>query len=124
MVDRWLGRVMDALDRGRLWDDTFVVVTTDHGFFLGEHGWIGKPAAPLYNVLAKTPLFIWDPSGKCNGNRVTALTQAIDIHATILEAMGIENRSPHSRSLLRLLRRGLLRTAMWHFMDIGVGTSL
>jgi arylsulfatase A-like enzyme len=35
-----------------------VVVTADHGHYLGEHDWVGKPQAPLYDVLAHTPLFV------------------------------------------------------------------
>jgi len=69
MVDRWFGRVLDAFDREGLWEDTMLVVTANHGHFLGEHGWIGKPyKAPLYNVLAHTPLLIWHPdSGRMGG---------------------------------------------------------
>ncbi|MGH2560014.1 MAG: sulfatase, partial [Thermomicrobiales bacterium] len=61
MVDRWFGEVLSALDRHNLWDDTMVIVTTDHGHFLGEHGWMGKPMAPMYDVLTHTPLLIWHP---------------------------------------------------------------
>jgi arylsulfatase A-like enzyme len=104
MVDRWLGRVFDQLDEQRLWDDTLVVVTTDHGHFLGEHGWMGKPNCAVYNVIANTPLFIWDPSGARNGKRVEALTQAVDLYATMLEALGVEAPASDSRSLMPLLR--------------------
>lgn len=104
MTDRWLGLVMDEIEAQGLWDDTLVIVTTDHGHFLGEHGWMAKPACPVYDVLARTPLFVWDPLGTCNGRRVEALTQAVDLYATMLEALGVASGAPHSRSLLPLLR--------------------
>ncbi|WP_224337738.1 sulfatase-like hydrolase/transferase [Haloprofundus halobius] len=105
MVDRWFGRVLDALDELALWDETMVVVTADHGFYLGEHSWVGKPfEAPLYDVLAHTPLFVWHPDAKRTGERVDALTAAVDLNATLLDAFGAEEAAgPHSRSLLPLL---------------------
>lgn len=104
MVDRWFGRVLEKLDALGLWNETMVIVTSDHGHFLGEHGWMGKPSAPDYNVLAQTPLMIWHPESSRMGERVSALTSAIDLHDTILEAIGGEAPEwSHSRSLLPLL---------------------
>ena len=105
MTDRWFGRVLDALDETGAWDETVVVVTSDHGFYLGDHGWVGKPfEAPLYDTLAHTPLFVWHPEAERMGDRVDALTAAVDLNATVLDAFGRgEERGPHSRSLLPLL---------------------
>lgn len=104
MVDRWFGEVLDALDRLDLWRSTMVVVTTDHGHYLGEHGWVGKPRAPLYNTLAKTPLLIWHPDNPTPGRRTNALTSAVDLNATIAAALDAPDAGPHSRSLLPLIR--------------------
>ncbi|MFB6227203.1 MAG: sulfatase-like hydrolase/transferase [Halobacteriales archaeon] len=102
MVDRWFGRVLDRLDREDLWDETMVVVTSDHGHYLGDHGWMGKPNAPLYDVLAHTPLFVHHPDGR--GDRIEALTSAVDLYATILEAMDAPvPENVHGRSLLPVL---------------------
>lgn len=105
MVDRWFGRVLDALDQRNLWDDTMVIVTADHGHFLGEHGWMGKPyGAPMYNVLAHTPLFVWHPESDAMGGQIDVLTSAVDIYATILQALDLEvSDDTHSQSLLPLL---------------------
>ena len=43
MIDTWFGRVLDAIDRNDLWDDTAVIVCTDHGHYLGEKDIWGKP---------------------------------------------------------------------------------
>jgi len=104
MVDRWLGVLLDEMDRQGLWASTLLILTTDHGHFLGEHGWVGKPNAPMYDVLAHTPLFIWHPHSPLMGGRVNALTSAVDLYATMLDALGLEvPGSTHSRSLMPLL---------------------
>jgi arylsulfatase A-like enzyme len=104
MVDRWFGRVLDALDETDAWEDTVVVVTSDHGHYLGEHGWVGKPDAPLYDVLAHTPLLVSHPDGR--DDRVDALTSAVDLYGTVLDHLGVEADHRHSRSLAGLVRGG------------------
>jgi arylsulfatase A-like enzyme len=104
MVDRWLGMLLDTLDELGLWDRTTVIVTSDHGHFLGEHGHLGKPFVPVYDTLARTPLWIHHPGAPRN-RKIEALTTAVDVYATVLDALGIEGTGgPHSRSLLPLVR--------------------
>ncbi len=103
MVDRWFGELQDTMDRLGLWDTTAVIVTTDHGHYLGEHGWVGKPKSPLYNTLAKIPLLIWHPDAPETGRRVDALTASVDLYATMLDALDVEGGTPHSRSLMPLV---------------------
>jgi arylsulfatase A-like enzyme len=103
MVDTWLGRLFDVLDERDLWDETVVIVTSDHGFLLGEHGWVGK-MSPDYDLVAQTPLFIWHPDSPVAGETIESLTSAVDLHATILDLLGVDaDRGPHSRSLDPLL---------------------
>jgi len=105
MVDEWFGRVLNTLDEEGLWDDTVVIVTSDHGFCLGDHGWIGKNDPPVYDVLARTPLFVWHPGAPTMGERISGLTSAIDLNATIRSLLGLENDdSNHSQSLCPLLQ--------------------
>jgi arylsulfatase A-like enzyme len=106
MVDRWFGRVLDALERTNQWEETTVIVTADHGHYLGEHGLVGKPQAPLYDVLAHTPLLIWDPNSPRMGERTDQLTAAVDLYATVLDALDIGEETAdrrHSRSLAPIL---------------------
>ncbi len=90
MCDTYLGKILDLMDEKDMWDDTMLIITTDHGFLLGEKDWWAKAIQPIYNEIAHIPLFIWDPrSGKKNERR-NALVQTTDIVPTILEFFGIE----------------------------------
>ena len=84
--DRYLGKVLDLMDEYDLWKDTMLIVNTDHGFLLGEHGWWGKTSMPIFNEIARIPLFIYDPRRKeLGGTHRNSLVQAIDLAPTLLE---------------------------------------
>jgi len=85
MCDAWLGKVLDLMDEYDLWDDTMLIVNTDHGFLLGEHDWWAKCVQPFYGEVAHAPLFIWDPRCGCRNERRASLVQTIDLPATLLE---------------------------------------
>lgn len=89
MCDESLGRVLDLMDRENMWDDTMLIVCTDHGFMLGEHDHWAKCYFPFYNEVANSPLFIWDPRLKEKDKHVESLVQTIDLPATLLEFFGI-----------------------------------
>jgi arylsulfatase A-like enzyme len=90
MCDAYVGKVLDKMDELHLWEDTMLIVNTDHGFLLGEHDGWGKCVQPFYNEVARIPLFIWDP--RCNraGVRSPCLVQNIDIAPTLLEYFGLQ----------------------------------
>lgn len=85
LCDENLGRVLDAMDQYELWDDTMLIVNTDHGFLLSEHGQWAKCHCPFYAEVAHTPLFVWDPRFGRQGTRTNRLVQTIDLPATLLE---------------------------------------
>jgi len=90
MCDAYLGNVLDVFDELDLWKDTMLVIWTDHGFLLGEHGWWAKVVMPWYEELARTPFFVWDPRSKVAGERRNALVQpALDLGPTLLEYFGV-----------------------------------
>lgn len=88
MCDRNLGRILDAMDQYELWKDTLLIVNTDHGFLLGEHGQWAKCHCPFYEEVSHTPLFIWDPRCRVQGVRRRSLVQTIDLAPTLLEYFG------------------------------------
>ncbi len=89
MCDYSLGRVLDFMDENGMWEDTVLIVNTDHGFLLGEHDCWAKCVHPFYNENAHIPLFVWDPRIGCAGERRKSLVQTIDIPATLLEIFGL-----------------------------------
>jgi arylsulfatase A-like enzyme len=89
MCDSCLGKVLDAMDRYGMWDDTMLIVTTDHGYLLGEHDYWAKNIMPWYNETANIPLFIWDPRYEKAGEENDCLVQTIDIPATLLDFFGL-----------------------------------
>lgn len=90
MCDYYLGTVLDAMDTYNLWEDTMLIVNTDHGFLLGEHGWWAKSSMPYYNEIAHIPMFIWDPRSGARGERRQSLVQNIDVAPTLLTYFGLE----------------------------------
>lgn len=90
LCDSQLGRVLDAFDRHDLWQDTMLIVWTDHGFLLGEHELWAKMWCPFYNEIARTPFFVWDPRSGAVGETREALVQpAIDLAPTLLRFFGL-----------------------------------
>ena len=77
MCDAYLGKLLDVFDKLDLWKDTMLIVNTDHGYLLGEHGHWAKNYMPQYNEIANTPLFIWNPRFKIKGERRKSLVQTI-----------------------------------------------
>ncbi|MEM6553298.1 MAG: sulfatase [Planctomycetota bacterium] len=90
--DHSLGRVLDHMDQHHRWDDTLLIVMTDHGYFLGERNLWAKNWMPLYNEVAHTPLFIHDPRAPhADGTRRSALTQpALDTAPTLLKFFDLQ----------------------------------
>ncbi len=90
MCDENLGKVLDMMDRYNMWKDTMLIVNTDHGYLLGEHGWWAKSVMPDYVELTNIPFFVWDPRCGIKDVHRHALVQTIDIAPTILEFFGQE----------------------------------
>jgi arylsulfatase A-like enzyme len=104
--DHYLGTLLDAFDRHNLWEDTYLVLTTDHGLLLGEKEFLGKNRPPFYNEVANIPLLIAAPRRTgIAPQRLVALTQTIDLMPTFLDIFGLQ-RPPEvtGRSLLPVLR--------------------
>jgi arylsulfatase A-like enzyme len=90
MCDASLGRVLDRMDELDLWGDTMLLVHTDHGYLLGEHGWWAKNDPPFYDEVARIPLLAWDPRSGVSGERRQSLVQTIDVAPTLLELFDVE----------------------------------
>ena len=91
MTDEYFGKLLNIFDQYDLWSDTALVLTTDHGFLLGEHDWWAKNRMPVYDEIAHIPLMIYHPNfaGE-GGTRRHALTQTTDLMPTLLDMAGLE----------------------------------
>ena len=101
MADAHLGKLLDRMDKYDLWENTVLILTTDHGHELGEKERFGKQS-PHYDLSANIPLIVCAPGVK--PARVSALTTAVDIYPTVLEVLDADSAAPHGRSLLPLVR--------------------
>ena len=82
MVDHWVGVLMAKAEELGLLENTVIVFTTDHGFYLGEHALTGKVTL-LYDEVNHIPLMVRLPDGK--GRRTGAIVQPPDIMPTLLD---------------------------------------
>ena len=104
MIDHWFGKILDAIEEKGLWDDTLVILCTDHGHYLGEKDIWGKPGVPIYEPLGHIPLMIAAPGaapGTCD-----ALTTSVDLFATLADQFAIADKMrhrTHGKSLLPLM---------------------
>jgi arylsulfatase A-like enzyme len=90
LCDSLLGDLLDEFDRHDMWRDTALVVTTDHGFLLGEHDFWAKNRMNLYQEIVHIPLFVADPRRPdLAGQRRAPLTQTIDLAPTFLDFFGV-----------------------------------
>jgi len=103
--DDHLGWLLDYFDAHSMWDDTMLIVSTDHGFLLGEHDWWAKNQMPCFDEIARIPMFVYHPDFKAQGGkRRSALTQTIDFMPTVLDSFGIVPPADTlGRSLLPIL---------------------
>jgi len=89
LMDQQIGRILAALDRLGIAENTLVVFTTDHGHFLGEHGLIAK--GPFhYEPMVRIPMAVRFPGRVPAGSTSRSLQALIDLPETFLSAAGID----------------------------------
>jgi len=89
MIDRSVGKVIDAVEGAGEMDNTIFLFMADHGEFLGDYGLFRKGAFH-YDCLLRVPCFIsWRGSSITPGRRIGGLCQEIDIAPTLLSLLGL-----------------------------------
>ena len=88
-VDAQVGRMLDALDRLELTDNTIVVFWSDHGYHLGEHDGVWQKRT-LFEQASRAPLIIRAPGAKGNGTPCRRIVEFVDIYPTVADAAGLE----------------------------------
>ena len=89
--DDQMGRLFDYLEKSGRMQDTMIILTSDHGDYLGDH-WLGEKEL-FHDSSVRVPLIVYDPRAEADSTRGTvcdALIETIDLAATFVDAIGAE----------------------------------
>ena len=90
MVDFWIGRLLDSVDRLGLRENTLVILISDHGKILGEWNRYGMPPQDTGLELNSVPCIIRHPSAEAAGSRYKGWLYNTDLTVTMLSLLGVE----------------------------------
>ena len=107
-MDQQVGRLMSALDRLQLRENTIVVFISDHGYNLGEHDCWSKVS--LWEGSIRVPMIISYPGNKeIQGSTCESVTELIDLYPTLSELCGLSDQLPEilqGKSYARYIKEG------------------
>lgn len=86
-MDAQVGKLIAAMDRLRLWQNTTVVFFGDHGYHLGQRGWWNKNT--LFELSARAPLIVVTPEIKNRGAHCPGIVEFVDIYPTLADLHGL-----------------------------------
>ena len=103
-MDYQIGRLLNWLRQASLWENTLIVVTSDHGENLGERGYTGHGVS-LYDGEIRVPLIIKQPGFFEKNKRYQKVVSLSDVFYTIVDIVGdpkkvVDDRLVKERSLL------------------------
>lgn len=90
MVDSYVGELLDALERLDLKDSTIVVLTSDHGFQLNEHGGLWRKVFQ-FEESTRVPLIVRLPNGQNAGQVATGFVELVDLYPTLIDLAKLPN---------------------------------
>ncbi len=139
-TDAQVGRLMEAMDRLKLWDKTVVIFVGDHGYHLGERNWWNKNT--LFDRSCRAPLLLIAPGVK--PTVCSSLVEFLDIYPTVAELCGLSvpesvrglslkpvlddpTKRIHDDVLTHITRGGIsgfgLRTEKWRYIRWSDGSE-
>jgi iduronate 2-sulfatase len=102
-IDAQIGLVFEALQRTGHWEDTIIVLTSDHGYLLGEKFMWGK--VMLFELCNRVPLIIRVPGQTRGGSSSEGLVELVDLYPTLAELCGLQMPAElQGESLVPMLR--------------------
>jgi arylsulfatase A-like enzyme len=116
MMDRWLGNFLDKMEELNLFENTLLIVLSDHGVAHGEHGITGKPPYALWPEVTDIPFFTRHPEGKGAGEVSDYYASTHDVAPTVLGFLGIEPEQPMDGQDLSVLFDGGEPDPRHHFV--------
>lgn len=116
-IELWERNIVAYLEKNNLWEDTAVIVCTDHGHYLGEKDIFGKPGVPIYEPLGHIPLMVRWPG--VEAGTTNALTTRVDIFATLCDFFGVTPvHVTHGKSLVPLINGQAKQIREWALSGI------
>ena len=115
-MDTQVGRVVDALDRLGLAENTVIVFTSDHGYHMGEHGLWQKQS--VFEESARVPLLIVAPGGKKGGVARSPVSH-LDLYPTLTELCGVKAPANiQGQSLVAMLQDPSVKGRGWALTQV------
>ena len=103
LIDHYIGEMLDALEESGLADNTWVIYNSDHGEMLGDHMLYNKIV--FYDASVRVPLIVRPPGGS-RGWQTGALTDVIDVVASVVDIANAEPLQTDGRSLVSQVQAG------------------
>ena len=103
LIDHYIGEMLDALEEAGLADNTWVIYNSDHGEMLGDHMLYNKIV--FYDASVRVPLIVRPPGGS-RGWQTGALTDVIDVVASVVDIANAEPLQTDGRSLVSQIQAG------------------
>ena len=104
-IDDQLARILESLDRTGQRDNTVILLTSDHGEALGDHGLLEK-GCRFYEGLVRVPLIFSQPGAFVKDTRCDDLVELLDMSATVLDLAGVKAPPHHQGRSLRPVLEG------------------
>ncbi len=115
MADHWLGNFLQRAHELGVMDNTLLILLSDHGHALGEHGYTGKPAYALWPELTDIVFLLRHPEHKRAGEVSEHYASTHDVAPTVLGTLGIEPPKPMEGQDLSVLLDGKEPGTRHHF---------
>jgi arylsulfatase A-like enzyme len=97
LVDEQCGRIIAALERKGIYDDSLVIFMTDHGTTHGAHGWLYKGSSFMIDEVSRVPCLVKLP-GQREARVIDDVVSSADLYPTVCEALGIAHGPVDGRS--------------------------
>jgi len=101
-VDKQIGRAVESLKKKKIYDETLLIITSDHGESLGEHNYYYDHEYYVYEPLVRVPLLVRYPALLPSGTVVEQQVAVLDIGKTILESVGLPAMKTTGYNLIRV----------------------